>query len=80
MKKNLQEGILGHRILAIAYFTMCLTSRSCNMYFDNLTLISLLVFLIAFGAFVYSCVFRNCITNNARSSRRNAGKNDRNPL
>jgi len=50
------------------------------MYFDNLTLISLLVFLIAFGAFVYSCVFRNCITNSARSSRRDAGKDDRKPL
>jgi len=50
------------------------------MYFDNLTLISLLVFLVAFGAFVYSCVFRNCITNQARSSRRDEGKDDRNLL
>ena len=50
------------------------------MYFDNLTLISLLVFLVAFGAFVYSCVFRNCITNSARPSRRDEGKDDRHPL
>jgi hypothetical protein len=40
------------------------------MYFDNLTLISLLVFLVAFGAFVYSCVYRNCISNTTDSSWR----------
>ncbi|MEZ5543216.1 MAG: hypothetical protein R3F42_14440 [Pseudomonadota bacterium] len=36
------------------------------MYFDNLTLVSLVVFLIAFGAFIYSCLFRNCISGSAR--------------
>jgi len=50
------------------------------MYFDNLTLLSLLVFLIAFGAFVYNCVFRNCITDNARSTRHNDDTHDRNTL
>lgn len=40
------------------------------MYFDNLTLISLLVFLVAFGAFVYSCLFRNCISDTSDSDWR----------
>ncbi len=48
------------------------------MYFDNLTLLSLLVFLIALGAFVYSCVFHNCITGNTRSVRRSENTTDRN--
>jgi hypothetical protein len=48
------------------------------MYFDNLTLLSLLVFLVALGAFVYSCVFRNCLTGNTRSVRRSRNTHDRN--
>jgi hypothetical protein len=31
------------------------------MYFDNLTLASLLVFVAALGAFIYSCLYRNCM-------------------
>jgi len=31
------------------------------MYFDNLTLASLVVFVAALGAFIYACVYRNCI-------------------
>lgn len=46
------------------------------MYIDNLTLISLLVFLVAFGAFVYSCLFRNCITHSADAGGRNDDEND----
>lgn len=37
------------------------------MYFDNLTLVSLLVFLVALGAFVYSCLFRNCVSGNTHN-------------
>ena len=50
------------------------------MYFDNLTLVSLLVFLVAFGAFVYSCVFRNCLSNGTRSEGRHDNANDRERL
>jgi hypothetical protein len=32
------------------------------MYFDNLTLASLVVFVAALGAFIYSCLYRNCIS------------------
>lgn len=46
------------------------------MYFDNLTLTSLLVFLVAFGAFVYSCLFRNCVTNTSADARRKDEKDD----
>jgi hypothetical protein len=46
------------------------------MYFDNLTLISLLVFLVAFGAFVYSCLFRNCISGTADADWRKDKSND----
>ena len=31
------------------------------MYLDSLTLASLLVFVVAVGAFIYACLFRNCI-------------------
>ena len=47
------------------------------MYFDNLTLISLLVFLVAFGAFVYSCLFRNCISDSSDSAWRKGDTNDK---
>lgn len=50
------------------------------MYFDNLTLVSLLVFLVAFGAFVYSCVFRNCVSSDTRSEERHDNANDRKRL
>ena len=33
------------------------------MYFDNLTLASLLVFIAALGAFIYSCLYRSCMNN-----------------
>ncbi|MDH3979407.1 MAG: hypothetical protein OEU91_02730 [Gammaproteobacteria bacterium] len=32
------------------------------MYFDTLTLASLVIFAAALGAFVYACLFRGCIT------------------
>jgi hypothetical protein len=32
------------------------------MYFDNFTLASLVIFLIAVGAFAYACLYRGCIT------------------
>jgi hypothetical protein len=38
------------------------------MYFDNLTIVSLLVFAIAFGSFVYACVVRGCMAKSANSS------------
>lgn len=47
------------------------------MYFDNLTLISLLVFLVAFGAFVYSCLFRNCISNTSETAWRKDDADER---
>jgi len=50
------------------------------MSFDNLTLVSLLIFLVAFGAFVYACLFRNCITNGADSARRSKDTDDHNRL
>lgn len=49
------------------------------MYFDNLTLVSLLVFLVAFGAFVYSCLYRNCVSGNTRRdwNENDSNENDR---
>jgi len=32
------------------------------MYFDNLTLVSLLIFGVAFGSFIYVCIIRGCIS------------------
>jgi hypothetical protein len=46
------------------------------MYFDNLTLVSLLVFLVAFGAFVYSCLFRNCVSGNPRDDWKEGDRSD----
>jgi len=37
------------------------------MYFDNLTLVSLLVFAIALGSFIKVCLVNNCMTSNDRS-------------
>jgi hypothetical protein len=31
------------------------------MYFDSLTLASLVVFVAAVGAFIYACLYRGCI-------------------
>ena len=33
------------------------------MYFDNLTLVSLIVFAIALGSFIKVCLIDSCITN-----------------
>ena len=33
------------------------------MYFDNLTLVSLIVFGIALGSFIKVCLINSCITN-----------------
>ena len=35
------------------------------MYFDNLTVISLIIFAIAFGSFIYACVIRGCMAKDA---------------
>jgi len=47
------------------------------MYFDTLTLISLLVFLGALGAFAYSCLFRNCLSKESQSAKRHDDVTDR---
>jgi len=39
------------------------------MYFDNLTLISLLVFAIALGSFIKICLVNNCMTKNDKSDK-----------
>ncbi len=36
------------------------------MYFDNLTLVSLLVFAIALGSFIKVCLIDSCMTSNDR--------------
>jgi len=33
------------------------------MYFDNLTLVSLIVFTAALGSFIKGCLMNGCITN-----------------
>ena len=33
------------------------------MYFDNMTLVSLVVFAVALGSFVKVCLIDSCITN-----------------
>ena len=39
------------------------------MYFDNLTLVSLLVFAIALGSFIKVCLVNNCMTSNDHSEK-----------
>ena len=34
------------------------------MYFDNLTLVALLVFAIALGSFINVCLVNSCMTSN----------------
>ena len=34
------------------------------MYFDNLTLVALLVFAIALGSFIKVCLVNSCMTSN----------------
>lgn len=46
------------------------------MYFDSLTIVSLIIFAVAFGSFVYACIIRSCITDSnitARDERSNPG-------
>ncbi len=43
------------------------------MYFDNLTLASLVVFAAALGIFVYACLYRNCISGKDGQNDRNSG-------
>jgi hypothetical protein len=38
------------------------------MYFDSLTVVSLVIFAIAFGSFVYACVIRGCMPRDARNN------------
>ena len=33
------------------------------MFFDNLTLVSLIVFAVALGSFIKVCLMNSCITN-----------------
>jgi hypothetical protein len=39
------------------------------VYFDSLTIVSMVIFAIAFGSFVYACIIRSCITNDDASAR-----------
>jgi hypothetical protein len=43
------------------------------MYFDNLTLVSLLVFAGALGVFIYACLYRGCISGNKEQNGENDG-------
>lgn len=40
------------------------------MYFDSLTVVSLIIFAIAFGSFIYACVIRGCMTEGAQNDTR----------
>jgi hypothetical protein len=42
------------------------------MYFDNLTWVFLIIFVVALGSFIYSCIVRNCLTNDQRAQRRSS--------
>jgi hypothetical protein len=42
------------------------------MYFDNLTWVSLIIFAVAMGSFIYSCIVRNCLTNDHRTRGRSS--------
>ena len=53
------------------------------MYIDNLTIVSMIIFAVAFGSFIYACVIRGCITDSNikdRDKRSNIidGETDRN--
>lgn len=37
------------------------------MYFDNLTWVSLIIFVGALGSFIYACIVRNCLTDDHRT-------------
>ena len=37
------------------------------MYFDSLTVVSLVIFAIAFGSFVYACLIRGCMPQGAQN-------------
>ncbi len=39
------------------------------MYFDNLTLVSLLVFAIALGIFIKVCLLDSCMTSNDKTEK-----------
>jgi len=43
------------------------------MYIDSLTLASLVVVAAATAAFVYSCLFRNCLTHNGHGQHTDSG-------
>ena len=49
------------------------------MYFDSLTIVSMIIFAVAFGSFVYACVIRGCITDSndrVRDERGHDGKGE----
>ena len=39
------------------------------MYFDNLTLVSLVIFVIALGGFIKVCLMNNCMTSNDKPGK-----------
>jgi len=39
------------------------------MYFDNLTLVALLIFAIALGSFIKVCLLNSCMTSNDRPDK-----------
>jgi hypothetical protein len=47
------------------------------VYFDSLTIVSMIIFAIAFGSFIYACIIRGCITDSdvsAQDERKPKGK------
>ncbi len=47
------------------------------MYFDNLTIVSVVIFVIAFGSFIYACVIRGCMTESAERKQDKPDNDDR---
>jgi hypothetical protein len=43
------------------------------VYFDSLTIVSMIIFAVAFGSFIYACVIRGCITDSNGSVRDERG-------
>jgi hypothetical protein len=55
------------------------SKRRCPVYFDRLTIVSMIIFAVAFGSFVYACVIRGFITDSndpVRDERGHDGKGE----
>ena len=52
------------------------SKRRCLVYFDSLTIVSMIIFAVAFGSFVYACVIRGCITDSNGDERGHDGKGE----